>query len=62
MNMTLREFVLRAAEILPIYESKLEPKQDIKQESEFETAQVPENGRIRLTKAGGKLIEWRIKE
>lgn len=28
----------------------------------FETATVPANGRVRLTKAGGKTIEWRIKE
>lgn len=27
----------------------------------FEENQVPENGRVRLTKAAGKLIEWRIK-
>ena len=58
MGLTLREFIMKAAEILPIYDSKEVPKQV---QAGFEEAQVPENGRIRLTKAAGKVIEWRIK-
>lgn len=27
----------------------------------FEEAEVPESGRVRLTRAAGKVIEWRIK-
>lgn len=30
--------------------------------NKLEEAKVPANGRVRLTKAGGKIIEWRIKE
>ena len=54
-GMSWHDFMLKIAKAYPVEKARIQAGNG------FEELQVPANGRVRLTRAAGKIIEWRIK-